>query len=89
MVYYGRGIQGFKEARMAEKKVGMGGRETKSENLLVRVYPATKRHLEEVSDRTGYTMSSLVEHAVLGLSVAQFPDAPGLREEGADGQGSV
>ena len=65
---------------LSMQKVGMVQREKKSENLLVRVYPSTKRHLEAVSDSTGYTMASLVEHAILGLSVAQFPDAPGVSE---------
>lgn len=44
----------------------------KSECLMVRIRPSTKRRLEEMSDAVGCTMSALVEHAILGLEVEEL-----------------
>ena len=49
-------------------------KEMRSEYLMIRMLPSVKRHLESVSDTTGYTMSSLVEWAILRMSAADFSE---------------
>lgn len=54
------------------KRRSVEEKEMKSECLMVRIRPSTKRRLEEMSDAVGCTMSALVEHAILGLEVEEL-----------------
>lgn len=55
----------------------VGERERKTENLLLRLYPSTRTHLQTLSEETGYTMSALVEYAILNLRAESIPHAAG------------
>ena len=41
----------------------------KTAQLMCRLYPEVKEHLQRLEEATGYTRTSLVEHAILSLTV--------------------
>lgn len=56
------------------RKRPVGMKEMRSEYLMIRMLPSVKRRLEALSEETGYTMSSLVEWAILRMSAADFSE---------------
>lgn len=57
------------------RKRSVGVTELRSEYLQIRMLPSVKRRLEALSEGTGYTMSSLVEWAILRMDVSDFPES--------------
>lgn len=57
---------------MKPKKTAVRVRETKTAPMSLRILPSVKRHLEALSDATGYTMSSILEFAILKITVEDF-----------------
>lgn len=57
---------------MTTEKTSFTPREGRSVQVAFRMPSSVKQHLEAVSDATGYTMTSLLEYAILRLTAAEF-----------------